>query len=98
MIAINAKSGETIRTVLASAGECIKLHQYDDAIHLLSEFLKVNKAVPDIYNARGYAYEQQGDLDRAEEDLAEVVRLAPQFPGAEERLRLIRRQLELRKK
>ena len=55
----------------------------DDAIALLSQFLKVNDSVPEMYNARGRAYFQEGDLNHAREDFEHLVGIAPQFPGAQ---------------
>jgi tetratricopeptide (TPR) repeat protein len=100
MIAIDAKSLEAVqtqlivaRTCLTMASKSLELHRPDDAIQVLSQFLKISDAVPEIYNARGRAYFQKGDLDHAREDFEHLVRISPQFPGAQANLSAIRAQL-----
>ena len=74
-------------------GQVHRLRRPDEAIELISRFLKINDAVPEMYNARGFAYLQKGDWNRAREDFEQVVRLAPRFPGVQEKLEYIRAQL-----
>ena len=96
MIAIDARSPETIQAQLILAAKCLDLHRPDEAIALLNRFLKINDAVPEMYNARGFAYLQKGDWNRAREDFEQVVRLSPQFPGVQEKLESIRRSWPIR--
>jgi tetratricopeptide (TPR) repeat protein len=93
LMAIDAKSQEALQTLFMVAGKCLELKRPDAAIDLLSPFLKINDAVPQFYNLRGHAYLQKGDLNHALEDFEQIVRLAPQFPEAQEKLREIKRQL-----
>ena len=48
---------------------------------------------PKCITPAGYAYQQKGDLQHALQDFEQVVRLAPQFPGAQETLKTIREKL-----
>ncbi|MGO9115554.1 MAG: tetratricopeptide repeat protein [Thermoguttaceae bacterium] len=93
MIAIDAKSPETRQIQITFAANCLDLHRPDDAIALLSQSLSSNDAFPELYDARGHAYMQKGDLNRAKEDFEQVVRLLPQFSGARENLKVIEAKL-----
>ena len=93
MTEIDPKSPETRQAELVLAGNLIDLKQFDEAIAWLSRMLEVNSAAPEIYNARGIAYLQKGDLIHAKDDFEQVVRMFPQFPGAQERLGMIRAKL-----
>ncbi len=93
MIEIDAKSPETIPALLMFVGNCIDQNRPDDALALLNQFLSVNPAPPEIYNARGYAYRQKGDLNHARQDFEHVLSLVPQFPGAQQALKAIKEQM-----
>ena len=68
--------------------------------------LNINKSDPQLYNARGFTYvngdlkqalehvdQNREALQRALEDFEQVQRLNPQFPGAAERVRVIKSRL-----
>ena len=93
MMAIDAKAPESRQAMLMFVSDCLDFKRPDDAIDLLSESLKVNDTSPELYNARGLAYLLKGDLRQAVQDFERVVRLAPQFPLAAERLMAIRSRL-----
>jgi len=93
MTAIDAKSPETIQSQYMMAAKYLDLNRPDDAIGSLNQILKIHDAAPQIYNARGLAYLQKGDLSRAQLDFEQVVRLFPQFPGAQQNLNAIRARL-----
>ncbi len=93
MIEIDPRSPETRQAELVLAGTLIDLKQFDESIVWLSRILEVNNASPEVYNARGLAYAQKGDLNHAKQDFEQVVRLMPQFPRARENLAAIEAQL-----
>ena len=66
---------------------------YDQAIDFLSQSLKVNAAAPEIFNARAIAYWRKGDLNRAQQDLQQVLHIRPDYPGAQEKLNAVRGEL-----
>ena len=92
MISIDARSPETLQTQLMFAGNCLDHNRFDEAIDLLSQSLQIIDSVPEICHARGLVYWKKGDLNHALEDLERVERLAPHFPGIQDKLREIRRQ------
>ena len=93
MMAIDPKSPLTIGKQGQLAGNYLELKRPDDAITLLSQSLEVNKSAAEIYNARGTAYVQKGDLPHALEDFEQVLRLASQYPGVREKIREVRERL-----
>ena len=74
-------------------GNCIDLKQFDDAIALLSQCWRSTPRRPKIYNARGLCLSAKRRFDHAKDDFEQVVRMFPQFPGAQERLGAIRAKL-----
>jgi len=94
MMAIDVKSPETIQAELLVAGVYLKLKRPEAAIDSLGDFLKHNPAVPDVYNARGIAYAQKGDLIHAKEDFEQVLRIRPNYADAQGRLDAIQTQLD----
>jgi tetratricopeptide (TPR) repeat protein len=98
MMAIDAKSQETIQALYLYVGKCCQLGRADEAIEFLNQSLKVNGAAPEIYRARGLAYMQKGELLRAQQDFEQVLRLRPDFPNAKEALKEIRSRLANPKK
>jgi tetratricopeptide (TPR) repeat protein len=67
--------------------------RFDEAIAWYTRVLAVISNDPQVYFSRGEAYQKKGDLNRAKDDFEQVVRLAPQFPGAGEKLSAIRSRL-----
>ena len=98
MMAIDVKSPVTIQAELLVAGVYLNLNRPEAAIDSLGDFLKHNPAVPDIYNARGIAHAQKGDLIHAKEDFEQVLRIRPNYADAQERLNAIKTQLDNRKR
>jgi len=95
MIRIDAKAPETLPAQFMIATKYLELTppDADKAIAWLSQILEINKSAPDVYNVRGLAYLLKNDLNRAKQDFEQVVRLSPQFPGAQENLNTIRAKL-----
>ncbi len=93
MFSIDPGSPETRQAAVYFTGACIDLHRPDDAIQLLNQVLKSDVPYPELYNARGLAYFQKGDLQLAKQDFEQVVRIFPQFPGAQANLKAIGEKL-----
>jgi tetratricopeptide (TPR) repeat protein len=70
-----------------------ELKRFDEAIDWYTQTLAIKNNLPQVYFARGGAYEEKGDLNRARDDFEQVVRLLPQDPGAREKLRSIQARL-----
>ena len=98
MIDIDPKSPETLHAQFMLATKYIELNRLDDAIFWLEQVLKVNKSAAEAYDARGRAYLLKGDLNRAQQDFEQILRIHPDYPGAKERLNAIRAQLANPKK
>jgi tetratricopeptide (TPR) repeat protein len=93
MVKIDARSAETIQAEAVSAENCLARHCPDQAIDLLNKSLEANNAVPQAYRIRALVYVQMGDLTRAQQDIEQVLRISPDFPGAKEILKDIRAKL-----
>ena len=93
MTAIDAKSPITLQKQFIVAANYLELNRPDEAIAWLSRILEVNQTLADVYNVRGAAYVKKGDLRHALEDFEQLLRLAPQFPGAQEKVIAIRARL-----
>ena len=63
-----------------------ELRRFDEAIDWYSQVLAAINNDPQVYVARGDAYEQKGDLRRAGEDFAQVARLVPQSAEVKKKL------------
>jgi tetratricopeptide (TPR) repeat protein len=98
MAAIDAKAPETLQEQFILAVNCLDLNRPDEAISWLSQILEVNKSLADVYNVRGKAYVKKGTLNCARQDFEQVLRIRPDYPGAQERLKAIRAQLANPKK
>ncbi len=97
MINIDPKAPEPLLAERVMANRHLELNHVDEAIGWLGRILEVAKLI-EIYNARGTIYLQKGDWIRAQQDLAKVAHDFPQFPGVQEKLREIQRQLANPKK
>ena len=93
MIAIDRKSPTTLQAQYQLAKYYLNLDRPDDAIAGLTAMLEIDKSTPEVYDARGTAYVEKGDLQHALEDFEQVLRLAPQYPGVQERIRDVRERL-----
>ncbi len=93
MIDIDGKSPATLQGQLQLAKCYLDLKRPDDAIAGLTAILEIAKSLPEVYNARGTAYLQKGDLQHALEDFEQVLHLAPQYPGVQERILDVRERL-----
>ena len=112
MVAIAANAPETLQTQFMMATKLIEMGRtemgakhveeavkhLDKGIGWLSQILEVDKSAAEVYNARGVAYLLKGDLLPAKQDFEQVLRLRPQFPGAQEKLNEIQTQLDNPKK
>jgi tetratricopeptide (TPR) repeat protein len=98
MTEIDDKSPETIHAELLVADGYLNLKGAKAAIDLLDEFLIQNPAAPEIYLARGKAYEKTGKLIRAKEDFEQALRIRPNYADAQQQLNFIRSQLDNSKK
>ena len=94
MMAIDVKAPQTIQAELLVAGVYLDLKRPEAAIDFLGDFLKHNPSVPDIYNARGIAYLQKGDLIHAKNDFEQILRIRPNHTDAQKRLDAIQTQLD----
>jgi tetratricopeptide (TPR) repeat protein len=93
MIAIDRKSPTTLQAQYQLAKYYLDLARPDDAIAGLTAMLEIDKSTPEVYDARGTAYVKKGDLQHALEDFEQILRLAPQYPGVQERIRYVRERL-----
>jgi len=93
MVAIDAKSPETLQAQFMMATKYLELNRSDDAIGWLNQILEINDMAVDVYNARGIAYMQKGDLNHARQDFLQVLRISPKYPGAQERLNAVQSRL-----
>ena len=93
MTALDARSPTTIQKQFILAASYLDLDRPDEAIAWLSQILEVNKSLADVYNVRGTAYAKKGDWNHAKEDFQRLVLLAPQYPGAQEKLSDVRSRL-----
>lgn len=93
MISIDPHAPETLQEERIMANRHLELNHADEAIGWLSRILESNPLV-EVYYARGSLYLQKGDWIHAQQDLAKVAHDFPQFPGVQDKLREIQRQLE----
>lgn len=93
MTTIDARSPETLQALFIVVTKCLELTRPDVAIDLLSRSLESNDADPRLYNLRAHAYLQKSDWNHAKDDFEQVLRLAPQFPEAQEKLNAVRAKL-----
>jgi tetratricopeptide (TPR) repeat protein len=93
MVTIDARSSETIQAQALFAENCLNRHRPDQAIDLLNQSLESNSAVPQVYRLRALVYIQKGDWAHAREDIQQLLKLAPNFPGGMELLRGIEANL-----
>ena len=94
MVAIDAKSPETLRAQETLVQKCLELDRADDAFALLRESIKLNPTSPELLAYRAEVYLRKDDLIHAKQDYQQVKRLSPQLSGIQQRIDAIQARLD----
>ena len=85
---------DRIRALIARAGAFDRKQMIDRAIGDYDTALRLDPALPDIFNARGELWRSKGDLPRALADFAAAIKLNPDHAAARANYRSLALELE----
>ena len=85
---------DRIRALIARAGAFDRKQMIDRAIGDYDTVLRLDPALPDIFNARGELWRSKGDLPRALADFAAAIKLNPDHAAARGNYRSLALELE----
>jgi tetratricopeptide (TPR) repeat protein len=85
---------DRIRALVARAGAFDRKQMIDRAIGDYDTVLRLDPALPDIFNARGELWRSKGDRPRALADFAAAIKLNPDHPAARANYKSLAQELE----
>ncbi len=85
---------DRIRALVARAGAFDRKLMIDRAIGDYDTVLRLDPALPDIFNARGELWRSKGDRPRALADFAAAIRLNPDHAAARANYKSLAQELE----
>jgi tetratricopeptide (TPR) repeat protein len=85
---------DRIKALIARAGVFDRKDQADRAIADYDLVLRLDPALPDIFNARGELWRKKGDRPRALQDFGAAIRLNPQYEAARANYKSLALELE----
>jgi two-component system chemotaxis response regulator CheY len=77
---------DAIETKFQSGMTLLSAHQYDEAMTVFQDILKINPHSPRTYYALGQVYEAKNDMNAAQKAYQKAVELSPKFVKVHERL------------